>query len=192
MQIDRPITIAVIIFAVLLATFFFVVPKYKNLKNLQAELGQKNAEYLSKFEYYAQIKENYDKLQKRKSEIKKIDEALPKTADFGQLIYYFQKKTAENGLTLKSLGLSQSSATGNIKNIIFSLNLSGDYFALENFISSLEASNRLFEISNISFGSPGQPSVPQTELQEGGGGATAQFQTPGIFNFTFQVKTFSY
>ena len=91
MQIDRPITIAVIIFAVLLATFFFVVPKYKNLKNLQAELGQKNAEYLSKFEYYAQIKENYDKLQKRKSEIKKIDEALPKTADFGQLIYYFQK-----------------------------------------------------------------------------------------------------
>ncbi|OGZ83618.1 MAG: hypothetical protein A2599_02370 [Candidatus Staskawiczbacteria bacterium RIFOXYD1_FULL_39_28] len=192
MQIDRPITIAVIIFAVLLATFFFVVPKYKNLKNLQAELGQKNAEYLSKFEYYAQIKENYDKLQKRKSEIKKIDEALPKTADFGQLIYYFQKKTAENGLTLKSLGLSQSSATGNIKNIIFSLNLSGDYFALENFISSLEASNRLFEISNISFGSPSQPSVPQTELQEGGGGATAQFQTPGIFNFTFQVKTFSY
>src|SRR3989339_136408 len=188
MQIDRPITIAVIIFAVLLATFFFVVPKYKNLKNLQAELGQKNAEYLSKFEYYAQIKENYDKLQKRKSEIKKIDEALPKTADFGQLIYYFQKKTAENGLTLKSLGLSQSSATGNIKNIIFSLNLSGDYFALENFISSLEASNRLFEISNISFGSPSQPSVPQTELQEGGGGATAQFQTPGIFNFTFQVK----
>jgi len=193
MQIDKPIFIAIILFIVLLSAFFFVVPQYKNLKSLQIDLGQKNAEYIAKFDYYAQIKKNYDDIQKRKADIQKIDDALPKNPNFGQLIYYFQKKAGESGLVLKTISLSQSSSAGGINNLTFSLGISGDYVSLENFMISLEKSARLFEISSISFGSSGAPSAQQ--VAKAGSTAVpaiAQFQNTGVFSFSFQVRTYSY
>ena len=189
MQIDRPITIAIILFVILLLVFFLVFPEYKMFGTLQTDLGEKKAEFNAEFDYYAAITKAYFDLQGRKDDVKKIDDALPSNADFGELIYFFQKAAAENGIMIKNLFLSKSSPTQTqsgfqsesqtnqdkkVKDVTFSMDLLGDYKSLNNFIISLENSSRIFEVTNISFGSADQ---------SGG---------QGISSFNLQVKTYSY
>jgi Tfp pilus assembly protein PilO len=183
MQIDRPIAIAIILFIVLLLGFFLVAPEYQNLKALQVKLAQKTGEFNAQYDYYAQITKDYYDMQSRKDDIQKVDDALPQDSDYGQLVYYFQKRASDNGLILKNMFLSQSSMTNDVKNLVFSLNLLGNYSSLENFIISLEKSSRIFDVSTITFGAASQSST-QT--------AVAQFQQQQTFNFNIEVKTHSY
>jgi Tfp pilus assembly protein PilO len=193
MQIDRPISIAIILFISLLLIFFLVVPKYNNLKNLELDLAQKKAEFNAQFDYYSEITAKYHELQTRSEDLQKINDALPASANFGQLSYYFQKQAKDNGLILKSISLSQNASANGIKDVVFSLNLSGDYLSLENFIIGLEKSARLFEISNISFGlSVGSVVQEKSTEQETVTEQKTQFSSQQIFNFSLEVKTHSY
>lgn len=198
MQIDRPIAIAIILFVVLLLSFFLVVPEYRAFKELQLELGKKKAEYNAKYEYYSEVRKTYNSIQERKEDIAKIDQALPATANFGSLIYYFQNRATESGLIFKNLFLakstkasSASSAAGasksKINEVVFSLNLLGSYSSLENFIASLEQSSRIFEIISISFGSQ----APSFGAGVGSQSET-QFQGQQTHNFSLEVLTHLY
>ncbi len=195
MQIDRPIAIAVILFVILLLSFFLVVPEYRTFKELQLELGKKKAEYNAEYEYYSEIIKSYNDMQTRKEDIEKINDALPVESNFGSLVYYFQGRASESGLTFKNLFLSKSSKASSqsgadgsskskINDIVFSLNLLGSYSSLENFISSLEKSARLFEITSISFGSQSSSSF--------GSAQETQFQTQQTYNFNLEVLTHLY
>lgn len=177
MQVDRPIVIALILFVILLLVFFLVVPEYNTFVNLRTELGEKISEYNAEFDYYTAITKMYYDLQARKDDLKKVDDALSPDPVSGRIIYFLQKIATDNGLILKNLFLSKSSSgtsetnlTNSIKDIIFSVDLVGDYSALKNFILSLEKSSRIFEITNISFGSASNPP----------------------YNFSLQIKTYSY
>jgi Tfp pilus assembly protein PilO len=196
MEFDRPITIAIILFSTLLFAFFLTFPEYSNLKDLEMNLAQKKAEYLAQFEYYSEIANAYATLQTRKEDIQKIDDALPSKPDFGQLVYYYQGKAKDSGLVLRNLALSQTGAGEGVKDITFSLNLSGTYDALSSFIASLENSARMFEIATISFGSSSQASGPATSNASqpviGSGGGANQFQSSGIFAFSMEIKAHSY
>ena len=121
--------------------------------------------------------EIYFDLQSQQDNVKKIDDALPQDPDLGKIIYYFHKTAVENGMMVKDLFLSQSAAgssgantAANIKDMTFSIDLLGDYPSLENFIISLENSSRIFEVTNISFGSASGPP----------------------YSFSLQIKTHSY
>jgi len=179
MQIDRPIAIALILFVILLLLFFLVVPEYKTFVSLQSDLGQKKAEFNAEFDYYAAISRIYFDLQSRQDDIKKIDDALPQNPDLGEIVYFFQLTAKQNGLVAKNLFLSktpsvptgsEAQSSGKVKDITFSISLSGDYPSLEGFISSLERSSRIFEVSNVSFES----------------------ETGAPYTFNLQVKTHSY
>ena len=177
MHIDRPITIALILFAILLLVFFLVVPEYKTFRRLQIELAEKTAEFNAEHEYYAEIDRTYFDLQAHKEDIQKIDDALPKDPTLGKLVYFLQDSAKTNGLAIKDLFLSKSSAvsakaniSNNVKDLVFSMDLMGSYPALGNFIGFLEKSSRIFEIINISFGSTTGPP----------------------YNFSVQIKTHSY
>jgi len=212
MQIDRPIATALILFIILLLVFFLVVPEYKTFGKLQAELGEKKAEFNAQFDYYNAIANTYQQLQSqsRKDDIKKIDDALPQDPALGRVIYFLQQTAKGNGMMVKDLFLAKSSSNsaksneGNsVTDIIFSINASGDYASLEKFIISLEKSSRIFEITNISFGSstsssassptsvsasiPAGPSVPAAPAS-----LQTQFQTQQIYNFNLQIKTHTY
>jgi len=202
MQIDRPISIAVILFATLLLAFFLVIPEYNNFKALQLDLGKKIAEYEAKFDYYTAISKTYNELQEHKEDIKKVDDALPENPAFGGVVYFLQQAAKDNGLIVKNLFLSKLSSNNNdqiasaesnnakvVKDIIFSLDLLGNYPSLQNFIVSLEKSSRIFEVTNISFvsSSPSKPgSVAKKSSQQ------AQLQTQQSVNFSIQIKTHSY
>ena len=180
MQIDRPISIALILFIVLLLAFFLVVPEYNTFTSLQTQLGQAKAEFNAEFDYYAAISKTYSDLQSRQSDIQKIDDALPapqQDSIIGKLIYFLQDAAKNNGLIVKDLFLSKSSAnntatnaSNSVKDIVFSADLMGDYTSLGNFIVSLEKSARIFEVTNISFSSISGPP----------------------YGFSLQIKTHSY
>jgi len=203
MQIDRPITIAICLFIVLLLIFFLVMPEYNTFKDLRFELGKKRAEYNAEYEYFSEIARLYKEIQSRKEALEKIDDALPGGSNFGNLVYYFQNQASADGLIIKSLSLSKSSSPNtsksspssgsdsdkayqqqiNMSDIAFSLNLMGSYSALENFMVSLEKSARLFEIKTISFGSQSAQQSSEAE---------SQFQMEETYKFNLEVATHSY
>jgi len=177
MHIDRPIAIALTLFAILLLMFFLVLPEYDTFKALRVELGGKRAEYAAKFDYYSAIGAAYINLQNHPDGVQKIDDALPKNSSLGNVIYFFQKTATNDGLVIKDLFLSKSassnpgySVNSNVKDVIFSIDLQGDYVSLEKFIISLQESARIFEVSSITFDSASKPP----------------------YNFNLQIKTHSY
>ncbi|MCX6719852.1 MAG: type 4a pilus biogenesis protein PilO [Candidatus Staskawiczbacteria bacterium] len=193
MQIDRPIAVIVMFFAVIALAYFLVFPEYETFGQLRTQLGEKRAEANAKIDYYAAIDKAFFDLQNRKDDIKKIDDALPQNPDLGQTIYFLQKTAIGNGMIIKNLFLSKSSQTAlastaknakvGIKDIVFSMNVTGDYVSLENFMIALEKSSRVFEITNISFGSSSQQSAVSS---------TPQFQSSQTYDFNLQIKTHSY
>ena len=190
MQIDRPIAISLILFIILLLIFLLVMPEYKTFGALQTELGEKKAEFNAEYDYYEAITKTYDDLQSHQGDIKKIDDALPKNSDLGKIIYFVQKTAKENGMLVRDLFLSKSSSgnaeagvSNNVKDIVFSIDLLGDYPSLGKFIVSLEKSSRIFEITNISFGSS-SVSLP--------GSSQSQPQSQQTYSFSLQIKTHSY
>ncbi|MEK7562700.1 MAG: hypothetical protein AAB509_03410 [Patescibacteria group bacterium] len=197
-EFDRPIAIAVTLFVILLMIFFLVAPKYQEFKALRQQIGEKQAAYDAKFAYYSEIAKVYDQIMAKKDIVDKIDNAIPYNVSYGPLVYFFQKKGLENGLIVRGLSLSKSSAINpesDIKEIVFSLDILGGYSALKSFMASLEKSARLFEIDDISFGSSvlAQTAIissiaSKTSLKT----ATVQPQILDTYPFKLEVKTYSY
>jgi len=197
MKIDRPIAIAIIIFIIVLLMYFFVVPKYYEFRDLQGKLGEAEAEYNSKFAYYSEVTKIFRELEDRKDILDKIDNAIPSKPQLADLIYFFQQKGAESGLIVKNIVLTKISpvnSESNIKEIVFSLNVLGNYQSFKNFLSLMENSSRLLEISNVSFGS--QPVSQSSSLQIQNPilnpQSQSQSQIEEIYSFRFEIKTHSY
>ena len=167
MKLNKPILIIIIFIITLLVIFLFVVPKYKEVAGLQNSLAEKQAEYDSKSAYYAKIQEIIENIKSKKEGLSKIDSALPSDSYLSSLVYFFQKKGTEAGLTISTMVLSQASASvqnKNIKDIAFNIRASGTYAGFKDFLSSLDKSARLFEVSSVSFSGFGaaKPEIQQT------------------------------
>ena len=187
MQIDRPITIAIVLFVILLLVFFLVWPQYQSFVTLQSDLGEKTAEFNAQYGYYNTITNTYHDLQSHQDDIAKIDSALPATPDLGQLVYDLQEAAAGSGMLIKSLFVSQSAGgtnpvAGKVNDTDFSMQLTGDYPSLQNFLKALEQSSRIFEVTSISFGAGTTASSQPTQSQP-----VAQ-----VYSFSLQIKTHSY
>lgn len=193
MQINRPIATAIIIFITAVFVFLAVMPEYKIFKDLRQKLGEEKAEYNAKFDYFSAIAKAYNDLQGRPADLKKIDDALPEDPNMGPLVYFFQRKAMENGIMLSNLFLSKSSLVdteGSLKEVVFSINLKGNYFALENFIASLQKSSRIFEVTNVSF-NYGDQSQPATSTSSSPA-ASVLSRLNAAYLFNLEVKTYSY
>jgi Tfp pilus assembly protein PilO len=188
MQIDRPITIAILLFVIVLLIFFIVAPEYRQFRTLQQTVGEKQAEFDAKYAYYAEVAKTYRELESRRDILKKIDDALPSVSSFGRMIYFFKQKGTESGLIVKSIflsGYSDARPDIGIRDITFSLDVVGNYSALKGFINSLEQSSRLFEISLISFSAPIFQSLSEDLT-------STQFDSQQTYTFKLELKANSY
>ena len=189
MAIDRPITIAIIIFIIILLMYFFAVPKYYEFRALQVKLSEAEAEYNGKFAYYSEVSKVFRELEDRKESLDKIENAIPPKPQLADLIYFLQQKSSESGLIVKNILLTKISSVtseSSIKEIIFSLDLLGNYQSLKNFLSLIEGSSRLFEVDNISFGSQvTNQSLPNNSVVQS---SSAQ----ETYSFKLEIKTHSY
>ena len=186
MKINKPLITILMFFATLVLIFLFVLPTYQQSNSLQANVFSKQAEYSGKSLYYANIVSLSNKLESHKDALQKVDDALPSTISFAQFIYFFQQKGLENGLTVRAINFGaplRPSVSGgnNIKNIVIGLNLSGTYQNFKNFVSSLEQSDRLFEINSVSFKADVTATPTKTKIKP--------VQT---YNFNVDVVTQSY
>ena len=192
MEINKPVATIILLIIALILIFLFIIPKYQESGDLQANLAQKQAEYDGQSDYYMKIFELLKSIRDRKDALGKINSALPSDISFASLIYFLQEKGVENGLAVKSIIFSQNSpetyrqvlpaeSDKRVKNIMFNINLSGSYQSLKNFLSSLEKSVRLFQIDAISFIS--------TQSLQGTKKSQNQLQ---IHDFNLEVKTYTY
>lgn len=173
MYIDRTIIIALILVVILFLVFLLVLPEYNEFKDLQVKLGEKKAESAQKYDYYDAVAKAYYELESKKEELSNIDSALPKISDMGSVMYFLNETAKESNLMVQNLFLTKSNTGAGpsvVKSINFSMDLSGDYQALKDFILKLEESSRVFEITSISFRSSSGPP----------------------YKFTMQIKTNSY
>lgn len=156
---NKTIIIAVSFIAAVALAFGLVLPKYESLKSKMSERGIKEANLKNKNEYYKEVSEISNELEKYSQELAKIDFALPQEISLPAMYGFFQKKASESGLVLKSENFNSGSVQKESltkKEYHFSLELSGSYTAFKNFLAILEKSAKIIEVENISFSSPGK------------------------------------
>jgi len=155
---------------------FVVLPKYRDFRVSNAEVSGKQAELASQEEYISQLESLSKKLEQYPEELSKINLALSPDVNLPSLFEFLGKACSENGLVFKKVGSFSSDIfkeyeDEKIKETRIEFEVSGTFDALLSFLSTLEKSARLIEVSHISFVSP----------KEG-----------DVFSFKMQVKVYSY
>lgn len=192
MEFNKPISAVVILIIAFLCIFLFALPKYKQSVAMQIKEGDLQAEYNGKELYYAKLAELLKEVTDRQEALGKINSALPKEVSLAPLVSFFQKKAAENGLNLKSIVFSPASLAGpamsaaksssrEVRPVGFSLNVSGGYLGLKNFLAALESSSRIFQVESIYFTS----SLAQQSSVKSRNQLT-------VYDFRLEVKTYTY
>ena len=154
MELDKPISIAVILFIILVLSFYLVMPKYVEFQGLLTELGRKEAEFIGKDAYFIEVTRVHKELMLYKDNLEKIDIALPKKFSLATVLNFINKKSSENGIIIQGISVGKGNAVGTdtgVREIDLSLQLFGSYTSLEKFINILENSARLIEGEHISF-----------------------------------------
>lgn len=170
----RYVLIVLLLFGTALVTFFYLQPTWdefqilrKNnsgLQNLSAELDD--------------LINNRDLLFKKinaisKDNLAKIDATLPKGPKAAEFLVFLENLSTKHSVILKDTTLTGSAVTKvptspgqpkpsgpttvqgqKISDLPLSLNITGSYEALKNFLGDLEKNLRITDVENISFNSP--------------------------------------
>lgn len=149
----RVFAIPIIFFICFVIAVYFLIPRYSDYTKLKQDISQKQERLQQTKAYLLSFQKIAEQLELHEEAIQKIDMALPEESTFASMLNFFQNKTAETGLTLKSLTESnackQEEEETKIKQICYILNLSGSYSAFENFLGVIETSARLMEVEEI-------------------------------------------
>ncbi len=170
-----------IIFICLLITVFiakvFTWPKFQEYSALRhnAEVLQKNLKDATA--YFNDAQAQYDELQSNsKSELDKIDAALPREVFVPELFNHYQTSAQNAGMILESVASGKeaqdllaknpgaSTSTVGFLNRISShavnVSLTGSYSSFKHFLYLLERSGKLVDISSFEFTVSGKPNMP--------------------------------
>lgn len=192
MEINRPVATVVLLIINAVLIFLFVWPEYNRASALELRLREKQAAYNGQSIYYANIAKTLLEIDGRSDVLSKVESALPDEFALAPLLYFFQKKGTENGLVVKTVVFSRlDPASGNrattllpkereVKNIVLTLDVFGNYQGLKNFLASIERSARILEVKSISF---------NTADVAFGNVAQGQAKT---YNFKLEIVTHSY
>jgi len=181
------IKILIPFFLSLLLILFLIWPKYQAFQDHQVKIEERSNELQNLEEYFSYLQEISEEREKCEAEMSKIDSALPTDPCIPSILHFIERISAENGLNFKKISSFSiispqvSGATSRvssqepelpsgIKKIQLGFEVSGNYFALENFLEDLEKNARIFEVNQTSF---------STEEE-------------GVFSFDIQLETYSY
>jgi len=157
---------------------FLILPQYRDFKMLQLQVLEKKTELANREKYLENLESLSKEIEKYKEEIAKIDIALPRDPNLPQLFKFLEKTCSENGLVFKNVGAFgtvalEKPANTNVTSVEFAV--SGKFEDFIKFLSVLEKSARLIEVSSIGFG------VPEK----------AEEVAKNIFSFSLVVKVYS-
>jgi Tfp pilus assembly protein PilO len=173
---NRKIITIVAFFAVSLGLFLTLIyPKYENWQNLRLRTKEKNTEFQTKTEYFNEIKETTIILDTYPEALAKISSALPTDPALPLLTNFLQTSASATGMSLDKISIDsadQASGQKKFKETVLTLEVSGSYSAFKNFLSGLEKSSRIINVSSLSFKTPQKDKDP--------------------FVFSLSIKAFSY
>jgi len=183
--------IIIIIVIIISLIYFFALPKYQALGQLENALIQKQLDYEARADYYGKIFKILGEMKERKDVLGKIDSALPTDVSSSSLIYFLQTKGVENGLSVKAIVFPNTAPTTygkvakktnvkDIKNIVLGVGLSGSYQNLKKFLFSLDNSIHQMQVNSISFSSAQAPLDPKLQNQ------------PVTHDFRLEIQTYTY
>lgn len=165
--------IPIILVCILAVGNFALLPRYQYLETLKVQIAEKESELASREEYFSELRSLSKELDKYSEEFSKINFALPSSPNFSSLFEFLQNTCSGNRLILKKIGLfttSPSKLGEKIKESQVGVEVSGTFQDFMSFLSTVETSARLVEVSNISF----------TSSEEG-----------NIFSFNLMIKVHS-
>lgn len=147
-----PIVSIVLLLLIIVGGIFVLRPQYDNFQSLSNQLDNLKIDLRQKQEYYSKLADINTKLEQYKSEIAKIDNAIPTDHSAAALWDYFVKTAPGNGLILKEIsdGITPSSkATDRVQKIPISVSLVGSYAGFKNFLGAVYRSSRIIEVESI-------------------------------------------
>lgn len=166
---NKPAVIIIFLILIAMLLFLFVIPEYQEYQSLRLSVIEKQAKYSGESIYFARISDIILGLQSRQQVLDKIKSALPASVTLGPMVDFLQKKGSENGVSITSIVFSQAlalvpgevletSSPAETKDVLFTMDLTGSYQGLKNFLFAMDNSARLFEMDSVSF-SLSQPLV---------------------------------
>lgn len=189
MEVNKPVSISVVLIIALTIFFLFALQKYQESMDLEMELTRKQAQYENQVDYYFKLSDILESIKQKQDILEKIESALPSEFAFAPIIYFLQEKAAKSDLNIKLINFlqpedSQQDSSENqkpeVKNVMFKVELQGNYQSLKTFLYALEQSARLFEVKSIAFVSP-QSS------------ALGRFQSASkSYDFSLDIETHTY
>ena len=177
---------AVIVIAFALG-FFLLLPKTQELRDLQTRVQGKTSELKERGEYYATLRALMDDLNYYREGLEKIGTAFPEGADAAAVMDFAQSAAMQSGLAVKGADYSYSAPEAPVdmsvdapvdvnaglppaevfsKRYVISMELTGNYGSLKNFLSIIEHSSRLIAVESLDIGSrseiDGEGQSPET------------------------------
>jgi len=149
--------------------FFLVWPKYGQWQEIGQKIEDKTAEIKNRQNYYANLEQISADFSQYAANLKKIETALPVEMDAPALMSFAQAAAMQSGLIIKKIdyqyqersdlnltinnsfgeGVEPQAGERLVHNYSISLELAGTYDNFKDFISRVERSSRLIEISMI-------------------------------------------
>ncbi|MFA6376198.1 MAG: hypothetical protein WCX69_02230 [Candidatus Paceibacterota bacterium] len=201
----------VIILVTIALGYFLVWPKNVELKDIRAQIDQKNAEIENRENYYANLEIALFDINQYGEIVKKIDTAFPVDPDAPSFMNFLQAAAMQSGLVLGNADYSgsakvevsapkkivgQSSVQPDVpqsyslQNYSVSVQLTGNYANFKDFLSRMEHSSRLAEVGTINVSSKKDESGKkgENEKEELPVSMTAQKQDPSEAVLNYNVK----
>lgn len=145
----RIVSAGLVLIALLVAVFVSQPLRLK-AKSLADEVALKESELALLETEMASLLEQETALPQADSERAQLLAAVPEALNQDELIERFTEMADDAGVSLNSIGFAlQNSESGQAQVISISLNLVGDYTALNGLLESLETSDRLFSVQSL-------------------------------------------
>ena len=137
--------------AVILAIMLLLMPKMNEVKEAQDEVTQAQDLEFSLRNQLGQLKEAEKNAPKTNKQIAKIETEVPPTADLPGLLRLLREAADRSAVDFFSVspGAPTADVSGQFSVISASINITGSYFSLEEFLYRVETLPRVGKVTNI-------------------------------------------
>jgi len=172
---------------VVLAVFFLVLPKSADISKAKEDLATAQQQESSLRVQLQALQEAEQAAPQTKHEIEKVETQVPPTADLPALIRLLREAADRAAVDLFQFSPSAPTLDpgGNFSTIATSVNVTGSYFALDEFLFRLESLPRAAKVTNVTIAPGAAASTSSTTTTTSTAGAlsmqlTVEFYTSDL------------
>lgn len=169
---------------VVLAVFFLVLPKSADISKAKEDLATAQQQESSLRVQLQALQEAQQAAPQTKREIQKVETQIPPTADLPALIRLLREAADRAAVDLFQFSPSTPvlDPSGTFSTIATSVNVTGSYFALDEFLFRLESLPRASKVTNVTL-APGAAST--------GTSSTTTTSTAGTLSMQLTVEFYT-